>query len=109
MIDCKENEDGGLTISWDENDPNEAILNTWTQEDFINAIMQKCEECLEVQKYIDSKHSKQTTGESQDSNNTEATKKDWEDFWNSESEGKELNYESWEDSFFSPEAQGSWD
>ena len=38
MIDCKENEDGTFTISWDENDPKESILNGWTEQDFINAI-----------------------------------------------------------------------
>ena len=38
MIDCKENEDGSFTISWDENDPEESIFNNWTEEDFTNAI-----------------------------------------------------------------------
>ena len=38
MIDVKKNEDGTFTIFWDENDPKESILNTWTEEDFINAI-----------------------------------------------------------------------
>lgn len=38
MIEVKENEDHSFTISWDENDPVESILNTWTEEDFIKAI-----------------------------------------------------------------------
>ena len=38
MIDCKEEDDGSLTISWDENDPTEMFLNNWTEEDFIKAI-----------------------------------------------------------------------
>ena len=38
MIDVKENEDGTFTISWDENDPQESILNDWTEKDFIDAI-----------------------------------------------------------------------
>jgi hypothetical protein len=38
MINCKENDDESFTISWDENDPLESILNTWTEEDFIKAI-----------------------------------------------------------------------
>jgi hypothetical protein len=112
MIDCKENEDGSFTIYWDENDPIERILNDWTPEDFIKVITNYAEEIISQEEYINIKKKVNTTetgGESQDSNITEATKKDWEDFWNSESEGKELNYESWEDSFFSPEAQGSWD
>ena len=38
MIQVTENEDGSFTISWDETSPTESILNTWTEEDFINAI-----------------------------------------------------------------------
>lgn len=41
MIDVKQEDDGSLTISWDENDPKEKVLNTWTEEDFINAIQNK--------------------------------------------------------------------
>ena len=39
MIDVKENEDGTFEISWDENDPVERVLNTWTEQDFIDTIM----------------------------------------------------------------------
>jgi len=39
MIDVKENEDGSFDISWDENDPVESALNTWTEQDFIDTIM----------------------------------------------------------------------
>lgn len=38
MINCKEEEDGSFTITWDENDPVESVFNTWTKEDFENAI-----------------------------------------------------------------------
>lgn len=38
MIECKEEDDGTLTISWDKNDPVESQLNTWTEHDFIVAI-----------------------------------------------------------------------
>lgn len=38
MIECKEEDDGSLTFTWDKNDPIESILNTWTEEDFIRAI-----------------------------------------------------------------------
>jgi len=50
MIECKEEDDGTLTISWDKNDPVESILNTWTEQDFINAIMEECEKSKENQK-----------------------------------------------------------
>lgn len=38
MIECKEEDDGTFTISWDENDPAESMFNTWTEQDFIKAI-----------------------------------------------------------------------
>lgn len=44
MIEVKEETDGSLTISWDENDPIESQLNTWTEQDFISAIMDRCKE-----------------------------------------------------------------
>jgi hypothetical protein len=47
MINCKEEDDGSLTISWDENDPAESMLNTWTEEDFLQAIMQRLDELKE--------------------------------------------------------------
>lgn len=42
MIDCTENDDGTFTISWDENDPYESVLNTWTHDDFIQVIRDEC-------------------------------------------------------------------
>lgn len=39
MIECFEECDGSLTISWDENNPVERVLNTWTEQDFIDAIV----------------------------------------------------------------------
>jgi hypothetical protein len=38
MIEVKEREDGSFDISWDENDPSESMFNTWTEQDFANAI-----------------------------------------------------------------------
>jgi hypothetical protein len=46
MIEVTEKEDGSFDISWDENDPTENILNTWTEQDFIDCIMQECEKIL---------------------------------------------------------------
>jgi len=46
-IQVTEEQNGSLTISWDNNDPVESILNTWTEQDFIEAIMAKCEEIIE--------------------------------------------------------------
>lgn len=50
MIECKEESDGTLTITWDANHPVESILNDWTEQDFINAIMQECNKVLENEK-----------------------------------------------------------
>lgn len=44
MINCVLEDDGTLTISWDENDPVESQLNDWTEQDFIDCIMSKCNE-----------------------------------------------------------------
>jgi len=38
MIEVKEENDGSFTISWDENDPRESIMNTWTEQDFVDVI-----------------------------------------------------------------------
>ena len=48
MIEVKEEGDGSFTIYWDENDPQESILNTWTEQDFIDAIMQELEKRKEI-------------------------------------------------------------
>jgi hypothetical protein len=47
MINVIEETDGSLTITWDENDPIESQLNTWTEQDFVDAIMEKCKELEE--------------------------------------------------------------
>lgn len=46
MIEVKEETDGTFTISWDENDPLESQLNIWTEQDFIDAILKKCNDVL---------------------------------------------------------------
>lgn len=46
MIDCKETEEG-FEITWDPDDPIESALNTWTEEDFIRAIIQEANRVIE--------------------------------------------------------------
>lgn len=46
MIEVTQREDGSYDISWDKNDPLERALNDWTEQDFINAIREKCLEVL---------------------------------------------------------------
>jgi 16S rRNA C967 or C1407 C5-methylase (RsmB/RsmF family) len=37
-IKVTEREDGSFDIEWDEKDPRESMFNTWTSQDFTNAI-----------------------------------------------------------------------
>ena len=67
------------------------------------------------------KNAEESGGEDEESNVSEATQEDWEDFWyNSESEGKDYDErydqyiqetakETFGQAYHSPEAQGSWD
>ena len=70
MINVKDHEDGSFTIEWDENDPAESIFNDWTKEDFIN-FFRYC---------VERENAKESGEESE------------EDYYNSESEGKEKYY-----------------
>ena len=45
-----EEADGSFTIEWDENDPVESVFNTWTEQDFINAIVERAKEVLGKEK-----------------------------------------------------------
>ena len=45
-IQVTERENGWFDISWDENDPLESMFNTWTQQDFIDCIMEGCKRTL---------------------------------------------------------------
>jgi len=47
MIEVKETKEG-FEISWDPDDPLESIFNTWTEQDFIDAIMKQCKEVIEA-------------------------------------------------------------
>ena len=50
-IHVTENDDGSLTISWDENGPVESIMNDWTNEDFIKVIMDAAELTLAASQF----------------------------------------------------------
>jgi hypothetical protein len=47
-ISVTENTDGTFTIDWDQEDPQESLLNSWTEEDFINAIENKLKSLEEL-------------------------------------------------------------
>ena len=50
-IECFTEDEGSLTIQWDENNPIESMLNTWTEQDFINAILNYCKETIGEEEY----------------------------------------------------------
>ena len=72
MINVKDNEDGSFIIEWDENDPQESIFNDWTKEDFIQFFKWAAKNELR-------EDTKESGEESQ------------EDYYNSESEGKDFD------------------
>ncbi len=47
MIQVTEKENNSFEISWDENDPVESIMNTWTEQDFIDAITKQLDKFKE--------------------------------------------------------------
>lgn len=65
MVECHEEEDGSFTISWDENDPKESVLNTWTEQDFIDVIMNYVDQCIAEDNYVRDRRTKR--GEELDS------------------------------------------
>lgn len=46
MIKVEDKGDGSFDISWDENDPIESKLNTWSEQDFVDAIMSVCNKTI---------------------------------------------------------------
>ena len=97
----------------------EEILNhlKWKEGDTLNWQISDSKQII-ITKIKDAEES---GGKDQDSNISEATKEDWEDFWyNSESEGKDYDShydeyiqatakETFGQAYHSPEGQGSWD
>ena len=54
-IEVTQRDDGSFDISWDENDPAERMFNTWTENDFQNAINHYLTELMREENGIDSK------------------------------------------------------
>ena len=63
MINVIQKSENTFTIEWDENDPQESIFNTFTEEDFIEVLRHYAEKSL-----VESKYSKQSREESQETN-----------------------------------------
>ena len=116
MINVTQKSSNQFLIEWDETDPIESILNNYSEEDFNKLLREYIEEINCKKEYYEGKvNSTKTRGKSQNSNISETTQEDWEDFWNSESEGRDkdylkaINQETFGQVYHSPEAQGSWD
>jgi hypothetical protein len=45
------NDDETITFEWDESDPLESVLNTWTEQDFLDAILKYCKETIGEEEY----------------------------------------------------------
>ena len=81
MINVEEHEDGSFTISWDENDPQESILNDWTKQDFIDFFNYRLGLEKSQEEYI-GKNAEKFGGQSKETGNiSEGTEEDYEDFW----------------------------
>jgi hypothetical protein len=84
MIDVTQNEDGSFSISWDENDPRESILNSYTQDDFKALIQNYLDKTKAEHDYAD-RQGKNTTIFNEKSkgkgNISEANQEDYHDFW----------------------------
>ena len=94
MINVEEQEDGSFTISWDENDPTESIFNDWTKQDFIDFFNYRLELEKSQEEYV-GKNSEKFGGKPQETSNvSEATKEDYQDFWEGDdiTEQEEDNY-----------------
>ena len=81
MINVTENGDGSFTIDWDENDPQESILNDWTKQDFIDFFNYRLGLEKSQQEYIGKNAERFGTKPQETSGISEATEEDYEDFW----------------------------
>ena len=45
------NDDDTITFEWDENDPVDSVFNTWTEQDFMDAILSYCKEIIGEEEY----------------------------------------------------------
>ena len=45
------NDDETITFNWDENDPVDSVFNTWTEQDFMDAILNYCKEVIGEEEY----------------------------------------------------------
>jgi hypothetical protein len=47
-ISVEEDDDGNLILEWDESDPRAAVINTWTEQDWIDTLVRSAKDTLEA-------------------------------------------------------------
>jgi len=99
MINVTQKSETEFIIEWDENDPQESIFNSFTEQDFIDLLKYQAER--ELNRLKDGSSTEEEHGET---------------YYNSESEGKEYKdfdekYDSYihTSPFYAPEEYGTWD
>ncbi len=58
MIKALEQEDGSIQISWDDEDPEEAVLSDWTEQEFLDCIADGVSTAFEQLEKMESSGSK---------------------------------------------------
>ena len=95
MINVKDNGDGSFIFEWDENDPEESILNDWTKEDFIDFFNYRLGLEKSQQEYV-GKNAEKFGGKSKETSNvSEATDEDYQDFW----EGDDIEEQDFDEKY----------
>ena len=68
------NDDETITFEWDENDPVDSVLNTWTEQDFMDAILSYCKETIGEEEYnkIMEEHQEESCNQSENESKTQS-------------------------------------
>ena len=68
------NDDETITFEWDENDPVDSVLNTWTEQDFLNAILNYCKETIGEEEYnkIIEEHQEESCNQNENESKTQS-------------------------------------
>ena len=106
MINVTQKSEREFIIEWDENDPQESIFNSFTEQDFIDLLKYQADRHLK--RLEDSSFAEEEHGETY--YNSESEGKEYKDFDEKYEEHIHSTYEDYKASYFySPEEYGTWD
>ena len=106
MINVTQKSEREFIIEWDENDPQESIFNSFTEQDFIDLLKYQADR--ELKRLEDSSFVEEEHGETY--YNSESEGKEYKDFDEKYEEHIHSTYEDYKASYFySPEEYGTWD